>query len=76
MIQINKFGKQHIKQKMENEKEGQDLNRYEIDLEYFADWFKSNENKIKDKYDYFYGPYSKDHMMIDNVRSRTIAIMD
>jgi hypothetical protein len=52
------------------------LNRYEIDTEYFAYWFDSNLKKIKDKYDYFYGPYSKDHMMIDNVRSRTIAIMD
>ena len=28
------------------EKEGQDLNKYEIDFEYFRDWFKINSQKI------------------------------
>ena len=46
MIQINKLGNNSFKKKMMKEKEGQDLQRYEIDIEYFIDWFKINSVKI------------------------------
>jgi len=37
-----------------------------------VDWFRKNENKLKDKMDFFYGPYLNDIEMIENIRKRKV----
>lgn len=56
-MRINQYGKNCIKDKVETERKGQDQNRYEIDFQYFKNWFRENETRLMNKIEYFYGPY-------------------
>lgn len=64
MIRLNKYGNSRFKNRLDLELDGQDKKRFEIDLRYFVKWFRKNENRMKEKFEYFYGPILDDQNMI------------
>ena len=75
MLRINEYGKKQFEHQMNSDEPG-DKKKFEIDLKYFTEWFQKNEKLIKKKYEFFYGPYSGNRQMIDNLRCRTIQTLD
>ena len=64
MIRLNKYGNSRFKNRLDVELNGQDKKRFEIDLKYFVKWFRKNENRMREKFEYFYGPILDDQNMI------------
>ena len=76
LLRINAYGKQRFQRSLDTREAGKDKKTFEIDLNYFVDWFRKNEYKLKDKIDFFYGPYLNDTEMIESIRKRKVMVLD
>ena len=72
LLRINAYGKSRFQRSLDTREAGKDKKTFEIDLNYFVDWFRKNEYKLKEKMDFFYGPYLNDIAMIENTRKRKV----
>ena len=75
-MRINNYGKQRFKRKLDIKEEGKDKKTFEIDLNYFVEWFRKNEIRLKEKMEFFYGPQLNDTVMIENIRNRKVALLE
>ena len=73
MIKIHKYGKQHFEDQLDQQES--DKKKFEVDIKYFTEWFSQGEKRIRDKFEYFYGPYTHDKEMIENIKKRRAAYM-
>ena len=52
-----------------------DKKRYEIELQYFKEWFKINYDKLRNKFEYFYSPYLSNPNMKAKLRKRFLKMI-
>jgi hypothetical protein len=58
MIAINAYSKEKVKGIMKrNGEPDKYVHKFSTEFNYYVDWFAENEEDLRPKFEYFYGPY-------------------
>ena len=65
LVRIHKNGKKQFEQNVDQmdsdwQEKRQAKKKFEAEIKYFNDWFNQTDTYQKDKFEYFYGPYTND----------------
>jgi len=72
MLKIHKYGKKKFEEKLDQQE--MDKKKFEVDIKYFTEWFGQCEKRNRSKFEYFYGPYTQDKDMLENLRKRRSSV--
>ena len=50
--------------------------KFEIDMLFFSQWFQENEQAMRARYEFFYGPQTDNAQMLQKLRKRKVQILD
>ena len=73
MLKINKYSKRKfdsiVEEKQKDSNKLIDPKKFQVDMKYFTEWFAQSEEKNRQKFEYFYGPYTQENEdMLENLK--------